>query len=102
VRKIKFWKSAQVSSTEVAEVWDSIPDRTSSPEDRVVANDQLKRVWTAVEELTDKQKTVFVLRFVEDLDLAEIATATGMNESTVKSHLYRALAVVRKRIGGRP
>ena len=39
---------------------------------------------------------------MEDMELGEIAAATGMNESTVKSHLYRALGVVRKRIGGKP
>lgn len=102
VQKIKFWKSAQISSSDVADVWDSIPDQASSPEERVVAGDQLRHVWKAVEQLTDKQKTVFVLRFVEDMELGEIAAATGMNESTVKSHLYRALGVVRKRIGGKP
>jgi RNA polymerase sigma-70 factor, ECF subfamily len=102
VQKIKFWKSAQVSSSDVADVWDSIPDQASSPEERVVAGDQLRHVWAAVEQLTDKQKTVFVLRFVEEMELGEIAATTGMNESTVKSHLYRALGVVRKRIGGKP
>ncbi len=100
--KVKFWKAAQVSSTDVAELWESIPDRQSSPEATVLARDQLKRVWAAVDDLSEKQRTVFVLRFVEEMELFEIATATGMNESTVKSHLYRALAVVRQRSGGRP
>jgi RNA polymerase sigma-70 factor, ECF subfamily len=102
VRKIKFWKAAQVSSAEVAEVWESIPDRASSPEARVVARDQLKQVWAAVDGLTEKQRSVFVLRFVEEMELFEIAETTGMKESTVKSHLYRALAIVRGRIGGKP
>jgi RNA polymerase sigma-70 factor (ECF subfamily) len=53
-----------------------------------------------VDSLTEKQRTVFVLRFVEELELAEIAETTGMKESTVKSHLYRALGIVRERIGG--
>jgi RNA polymerase sigma-70 factor (ECF subfamily) len=101
VRRLKFWKTAQVSSTEVADVWESIPDGASSPEDRVVARDQLKQVWQAVDGLTEKQRTVFVLRFVEDLELIEIAETTGMKESTVKSHLYRALGIVRERIGSK-
>ena len=100
VQKLKFWKAAQVSSTEIADVWESIPDMASSPEDRVMARDQLRRVWHAVDSLTEKQRTVFVLRFVEELELAEIAETTGMKESTVKSHLYRALGIVRERIGG--
>ena len=46
-----------------------------------------------------KQRTVFLLRFVEDMDLLEIAVATGMKEGTVKTHLFRALRAVRERIG---
>jgi RNA polymerase sigma-70 factor (ECF subfamily) len=50
--------------------------------------------------LSGQQRTVFLLRFVEELELSEIAETTGMNTSTVKSHLYRALRIVRERAGG--
>jgi RNA polymerase sigma-70 factor (ECF subfamily) len=43
---------------------------------------------------------VFLLRFVEDMDLLEIAAATGLREGTVKAHLFRALEAVRRRIEG--
>ena len=42
---------------------------------------------------------MFLLRFVEDMDLLEIAAATGMKEGTVKVHLSRAVHAVRERIG---
>jgi len=42
---------------------------------------------------------VFLLRFVDELELKEIASATGMGEGTVKAHLSRALARVRKEFG---
>jgi RNA polymerase sigma-70 factor (ECF subfamily) len=42
---------------------------------------------------------VFLLRFVEDMDLLEIAVATGMKEGTVKTHLFRALHAIRERLG---
>jgi len=38
---------------------------------------------------------VFLLRFVEDMELLEIAAVTGMKEGTVKTHLFRALQYVR-------
>jgi len=50
-------------------------------------------------ELSDKQRSVFVMRFVEEMDLAEIAAATGMSLPTVKTHLYRAVGAVRARLG---
>ncbi|MCX6620504.1 MAG: sigma-70 family RNA polymerase sigma factor, partial [Acidobacteria bacterium] len=56
-------------------------------------------VWDASEKLPERQRTVFLLRFVEDLDLLEIAAATGMKEGTVKTHLFRALRAVRERLG---
>jgi RNA polymerase sigma-70 factor, ECF subfamily len=36
------------------------------------------------------------------MELSEIAEAAGMNTSTVKSHLYRALRIVRERLSGKP
>ena len=55
-----------------------------------------------MDELSRQQRMVFLLRFVEELELSEIAETTGMNTSTVKSHLYRALRIIRERAGGQP
>jgi RNA polymerase sigma-70 factor (ECF subfamily) len=77
----------------------SIADRSRSPETQVLLNERVAAIWTAAERLPAKQRTVFLLRFVEDMDLLEIAAATGMKEGTVKSHLFRALRTVRERLG---
>jgi RNA polymerase sigma-70 factor (ECF subfamily) len=61
---------------------------------------QLQAVWSAAASLPERQRSVFLLRFVEDMDLLEIAAATGMKEGTVKVHLFRALRTVRERAGG--
>jgi RNA polymerase sigma-70 factor (ECF subfamily) len=45
--------------------------------------------------LSERQRTVFLLRFVEEMDLEEIAAVTGMKEGTVKTHLFRAVQAVR-------
>ena len=63
------------------------------------AKEQLAAVWNAAGGLSERQRTVFLLRFVEDMDLLEIAAATGMKEGTVKVHLFRALQAVRERMG---
>ncbi len=42
--------------------------------------------------LTKIEKDVFMLRFFDQLQLKEIATALQRSESTIKTHLYRALA----------
>ena len=55
-------------------------------------------MWSAASSLPLRQRTVFLLRFVEDMDLLEIAEVTGMKEGTVKAHLFRALQSVRARV----
>jgi RNA polymerase sigma-70 factor (ECF subfamily) len=54
------------------------------------------KVWDAVEKLPGKQRSVFLLRFVEEMELPQIAAAMGLHVGTVKSHLHRALSAVRK------
>jgi RNA polymerase sigma-70 factor (sigma-E family) len=45
------------------------------------------------------QRTALVLRYYEDLSEAEIAAAMGCRPGTVKSHLHRGRAAIRKEIG---
>jgi RNA polymerase sigma-70 factor, ECF subfamily len=97
-RRLQFWKRTRDSENlDTASL--RIPDRDLSPEGRALANEQLSAVWEAMEKLPERQRTVFLLRFVEDMDLLEIAAATGLREGTVKVHLFRALHSVRERIG---
>ncbi len=98
-RSLRFWQKTRGSALDVLDISDWVPDGRSSPESLAVARDRVAAVWRAVRNLSAHQRTVFVLRFVEELELEEIATTIGMNLSTVKSHLYRALAAVRGRLG---
>jgi RNA polymerase sigma-70 factor (ECF subfamily) len=58
-------------------------------------NDRLRAL---VGELSENARTVVLLRYQEDLDPSEIAGMLDMPVSTVKSHLHRALAVLRGRL----
>jgi RNA polymerase sigma-70 factor, ECF subfamily len=98
--KLRFWKKAAM--LDAAEMSDRLPDEASSTEKRLIARERVAAVWRAVETLSEKQRDVFLLRFVEELELPEIAEATQMNVNTVKSHLYRALAAVKQRLGEAP
>ena len=42
------------------------------------------------------EREVFLLRFFDHLSIKEIAGVLKKNESTVKTHLYRALAKFKK------
>ncbi len=58
--------------------------------DRVVVGDEVNR-------LPDEQRMVLRLAFYGDLSHSEIAATTGIPIGTVKSHIRRALILLRKR-----
>jgi RNA polymerase sigma-70 factor (ECF subfamily) len=95
-RRFQFWKKAQRVSNEDVHNW---PDRRISPEEKAAVDQQIQAVWKATKTLSERQRTVFLLRFVEDLDIAEIAQATGLTENAVNVHLFRAVRGIRKRMG---
>jgi RNA polymerase sigma-70 factor (ECF subfamily) len=99
-RRLQFWKRLRASSANPGDVGGHLPVVAASPEDRALLKEQVQIVWQASRSLPRRQKTVFLLRFVEDMDILEIAAATGMKEGTVKIHLFRALRAVRERLGG--
>jgi RNA polymerase sigma-70 factor (ECF subfamily) len=98
-RRMQFWKQTQTQSVSVEEASEWLPSGGSSPEAQLLAREQVGLVWRVVEGLSERQKTIFLLRHVEEMDLLEIAKVTGLNEGTVKAHLSRAMAKVRAEMG---
>ena len=98
-RRLQFWRLTRNNSVDVDDAGDWLPSGERNAEQRMLAKEQVTHVWRAVETLSERQRTVFLLRFVDELDLREIAETTGMSEGTVKAHLSRALARVRKEFG---
>ena len=98
-RRFQFWRRAGSTSVDIGTASRWLPDRATSPELHAQAKQQVEAVWTATQGLPERQRTVFLLRFVEEMDLLEIAAATGLKEGTVKVHLFRALQTIRERVG---
>ncbi|HVZ84409.1 MAG TPA: sigma-70 family RNA polymerase sigma factor [Terracidiphilus sp.] len=98
-RRAQFWRLTRTNAVDAAEASDWLPSGESSQEQRLLAQERVKQVWRAVDTLSERQRTVFLLRFVEELELSEIAQATGLSEGTVKAHLSRALMRVRTEAG---
>ncbi len=99
-QKFRFWRNSAATAIDVSEITDYIPNPESSAESRLITSEQMAAIWHTVSELTPRQRNVFLLRFVEELELTDIAAVTGLPLSTVKTHLYRALAAVRARHAG--
>jgi len=99
-RRIQFWRHTRSNAVDADDASEWLPSNESSPEQQLLAREQVKRVWQAVDGLSERQRTVFLLRYVEEMEIAEIGQATGLNEGTVKAHLSRAVGRVRGEVRG--
>lgn len=99
-RRLQFWRHTQHNAVDAGEASEWLPSGERSVEQQMMAREQVQTVWKAVEGLSARQRTVFLLRYVEDMDLKEIAQAAGLSEGTVKAHLSRALVKVRAELKG--
>jgi len=95
--RFRFWRQVAQTAVQAGDLAAHLPHSVSSTEAALIAREQLELVWQTVAELSERQRTVFLLRFVEELELADIAAITGLPISTVKTHLYRSLATIRSR-----
>jgi RNA polymerase sigma-70 factor (ECF subfamily) len=98
-QKFRFWKSAAATSIDASDVSQYLASGASSAETQLIAKERVTMVHQALAELSGKQRSVFLMRFVEDMDLPDIAATTGMTVPTVKTHLYRAVGAIRARLG---
>jgi RNA polymerase sigma-70 factor, ECF subfamily len=96
-RRLRFWET--VRSTRIDERHDWAAPGLS-PEDTLSVNEQVEAVWRATGALSEKQRTVFLLRFVEDMDIGDIAQSTGLTENAVHVNLHRAIRAIRTHLGG--
>ena len=54
-----------------------------------------QQLYMAIDSLSDREKTVVLLFYMEDKSIKEITDITGMTSVTVRSHLFRARAHLR-------
>jgi RNA polymerase sigma-70 factor (ECF subfamily) len=101
-RRMQFWRNTRVNSVDVDEASDWLPSGERSAEQQMLARERVQHVWKAMENLSERQRTVFLLRYVEEQELSEIASSTGLSEGTVKAHLSRALGKVRAELREKP
>jgi RNA polymerase sigma-70 factor, ECF subfamily len=72
------------------------------PEARLLARERRDRLDEAVNRLDGRQRTVFMLCHYGDCTPREVSAVTGLNESTVRVHLFRAARKLRGLLGGKP
>ena len=66
-----------------------------SPEQALLGRERRQQIAAALARLPERQRSVFVLSHVEGRTSREVSALTGLNESTVRVHLFRAIRKLR-------
>ena len=98
VQRKKRFRSLFKVSDENIESHPPVETDSDEPEalDQVLKTDFWRQIGLILNKLSRMEREVFLLRFFDHLNINEIGRVLKKNESTVKTHLYRALAKFKK------
>jgi RNA polymerase sigma factor (sigma-70 family) len=77
-----------------------LPTNDPSPEQHLLAEQQLHRLMEAIQRLPAKCQQVFVLSRFHDMGYPEIAVRLGISVKMVEKHITHALTICRQAVGG--
>ena len=92
-------KKVKSTAIDVNEMASFIPAVGSSPEGQLLAKEKVKHLARVLEKLSNNQRKIFLMRFSEEIPVADISEVLGMPVNTVRTHLQRALTAVREELG---
>lgn len=84
------------------QLWDDFGRHTAendglpSPDQQAEASGIQRHIEQALDQLSPRERTAFVLRHYQDLQIKEVAATMEVAEGTVKSLLYRAVRKLRE------
>jgi RNA polymerase sigma-70 factor (ECF subfamily) len=99
-RRDRWFVPGEISSADEARVSSAGP--ATDPEHHLLGRERQARIAAAVDRLDGRQRTVFTLCHYGDYTPREVSAMTGLNESTVRVHLFRAARKLRGLLGGKP
>jgi len=100
-RRDRWFVSNDVSSADEARV-SSAGGGVGDPERALLSRERRAKLAAAIDRLDGRQRTVFTLCHYGDCTPREISAMTGLNESTVRVHLFRAARKLRGLLRGKP
>jgi len=98
-RRLLVWRDAD-DADRADDLVERQPAPPDDPGERMDEDQQMSRIWKAVETLSPQQRAAVTLQYREGLATKEIASVLNTSEATVRVHLHRAFAALRQRVGG--
>jgi RNA polymerase sigma-70 factor (ECF subfamily) len=79
-----------------AELNDSIPDESQNVEEKVLKDLESKNLLKAIEQLSEEQREVITMKFIEGFSNKEIGKVLNKGDDAVRALKFRALKKLRK------
>jgi RNA polymerase sigma-70 factor (ECF subfamily) len=77
-----------------------LPSQGPSPETLVLSDERRRQLSAALAQLPERQRLIFMLSHFDGQSSREVSAMTGLNESTVRVHLFRAIRRLRSLLAG--
>ncbi len=95
-RKQKGWKQRILEKFD----WTTqqVKDELPLPQEIALQREEIRRMYQSLDHCTVDQRAVIILRYLQELSIAETAETLGWTESKVKTTQHRALNVLRNKM----
>lgn len=77
---------------------DLVPNRDLDPAEQVIRQEQSERLWQAIDGLDEKERTVVIMRFIDEMGIQEIADVLGLTRRTIYNRMQVALQKLRSEL----
>lgn len=95
---IDYFRKSKYTSVKDVEFFENIADHKGSPEELFEQNENSKFLYKSIQELSENQREIIILKFINELSNKEIANLLGKKEDAIRQMQSRALKVLREKI----
>lgn len=94
---IDFYRKKEIITMQIDEsIVNQITDSQQDFINRMINREEIREMMEALKEIKDEYQEIIILRFVEDLEIEEIAEITGKSKGSIRVLSHRALKALEK------
>ena len=97
--RLMAWLPVGNDDDDALDPMETAPSNDLQPSGRLEVDEAIVALQDALADLPERQRQAFMLRNFEGLDVAQTALAMGCSDGSVKTHYFRALQMLRARLG---